>query len=112
MKIRQATREDLVRWFGGVPATMRALVVDDGNELVGIAGLALMSDHVQAFSEMKPALRGRTYVLAKVAVMFKDMLADAIGPVQAACNLNEPTSPDLLAKLGFSHVYNGVWRHG
>ena len=112
MKVRQATRDDLVRWFGSVPATMRALVVDDGGDVIGIAGLALMADHVQAFSAMKPALRGKTFVLAKVAVMFKAMLADASGAVQAVCSEEEPESPDLLSKLGFVPVYDGVWRHG
>lgn len=112
MNIRLATRDDLVQWWGRVPSTMRAIVVEDGARVLGVAGLAIMPDHIQAFSSFKEELRPRTFVLAKVAVLFKAMLDETTGPVLAMCNEGEPTAPDLLSKLGFTAGPDGVWRHG
>lgn len=112
MNIRFATRDDLLQWWGRVPSTMRALVVEQDSRVLGVAGLAIMPDHIQAFSSFKDELRAHPFVLAKVAVLFKAMLADAAGPVLAMCNENEPTAPGLLTKLGFTAGPDGVWRHG
>lgn len=112
MNICLATREDLVQWWGRVPSTMRALVVKDGERVLGVVGLAVMPDHVQAFSSFKEELRAKPFVLARAAVLFKAMLEEASGPVLALCNQNEPAAPGLLTKLGFTAGPDGVWRHG
>lgn len=110
--MRLATHDDLMDWWGNVPATMRALVVEDGGRILGVAGLAVMPDHIQAFSRFKDELRAHPFVLAKVAVLFKALLDDAGGAVMAVCSETEPTAPSLLRKLGFRHFAGGVWRHG
>lgn len=112
MNVRYSTREDLIAWFGNVPATMRAIVVEHDGRLVGIAGLMRGADHLQAFSAMKDELRPHKRILVKVARMLQQMIAEAQAPVLAVCSEKEPTAPGLLASLGFRHWLDGVWRHG
>lgn len=111
MIVRQATRDDLIDWFGAVPATMRAIVAEENGKVYGVAGISVMQDHLQAFSAVKPELRKHKYLMAKAGVMFARMLKDC-GPVLAVCSPTEPTAPDLLTRLGFRHWADGVWRHG
>jgi hypothetical protein len=111
MRVRYATAEDVKSWYGSVPATMRAVVVEDEGHLVGIAGIARMGDHLQAYSEIKDELRSHPYLLAKASVMIGKMIRDANAAVLAVCSESEPTAPSLLSRLGFAPV-DGVWRHG
>lgn len=112
MNVRYSTREDLIAWFGNVPATMRAVVVEDDGRVVGIAGLMRGADHLQAFSAIKEELRPHKRVLVRVARMVQQMIEDVPGPVLAVCSEKEPTAPGLLSALGFRHWMDGVWRHG
>lgn len=112
MRHRYATREDLVRWFGNVPATMRALVIERDGELLGIAGITTANNHVQAFSSQKPELAPYKVAKGRMTVAFAKMLAEIKGPVFAVCSEVEPTAPGLLTHLGFRHQSERVWRHG
>lgn len=112
MRHRYATRDDVAQWFGHVPSTMRALVIEDGGEVIAIAGLSTMGDHVQAFSDIKPAARKNRVALGRMAVAFGRLLAQVRGPVFAVCEAAEPTSPGLLAHLGFQRQTDAVWRRG
>lgn len=111
MKPRFATRDDLIQWFGSVPSTMRALVLEEAGEVKAIAGVARQADHMQAFSAYKPEMRQNPVALGRLAVAFKRLLVKA-GPVFALCADTEPTSPGLLTHLGFEPVSDKVWRHG
>ncbi len=110
MTVRYATRDDLVRWFGDVPATMRAIVSDVNGELQAIAGLATMRDHVQAFSFYRPGTLASTK--ARMALWFAQMLRETAGPVFALCSETEPTAPGLLVRMGFTNRGNRVWCYG
>ena len=112
MEIRAAQSEDLREWFGSVPMTMRAIVAKHDGRVLGVAGLALADDHVQAFSAYKPELRRFPVTMARAAIMFRQMLSSQRGPVFALCSETEPTAPDLLAKLGFVAHDERMWRHG
>ena len=112
MKHRVATREDLMQWFGRVPASMRALVMEDDGELLGIAGIAVMGDHIQAFSIQSDKLRDHKIAKGRMAVAFAKMLADVKGPVFALCSETEPTAPGLLAHIGFVPHSKRMWRYG
>lgn len=108
--IRYATREDLLQWFGEVPATMRAIVAEEGGEVLAIAGLANMADHVQAFSAYKPGTLQTTK--ARLAVRFAELLRETTGTVFALCSETEPTAPGLLVRMGFTNQGGKVWCHG
>lgn len=113
MKHRYATREDVAQWFEGrVPSTMRALVLEDGGEVIAIAGLATEGGITQAFSDVKPAARQHPMALGRMAVAFGDMLNAVAGTVVALCNADEPTSPGLLKHLGFKQQAGAVWQRG
>jgi hypothetical protein len=113
MRHRYANREDVAKWYGGeVPATMRAIVIEDDGELIAIAGLAPEGFITQAFSEVKPRAKQHPIALGRMAVAFGKMLETVAVPVLAACNPNEPTSPGLLRHLGFEQHEGAVWRRG
>lgn len=112
MRHRYATREDVARWYGSVPATMRALVIEDDGELIAIAGLAPDGFVTQAFSEVKPRAKQHPVALGRMAAAFAKMLEAAAAPVMALCNADEPTSPGLLRHLGFEQHEGAVWRRG
>lgn len=111
MTIRFATREDVAAWFGGkVPSTMRVMVLEEGGKVCAIAGIAQGDAGLQVFSDIA-ADRPSPMALGRLAVKF-GRLMDAIGgPMFALCNEQEPTSPGLLAHMGFER--NGaMWERG
>jgi hypothetical protein len=112
MKHRPATREDLQRWFGHVPASMRALVMEHEGEVVGVAGVALMADHLQAFAAESDKVRSHKMAKGRMAMDFAKLLASVNGPVFALCSQTEPTAPGLLAHLGFRPHSERMWRYG
>lgn len=112
MKHRAATREDLQQWFGNVPASMRALVLEHDGEVVVIAGVAVMADHLQAFSVQNEKAKGLRMAKGRMAVEFKRLLAGVSAPVFALCSESEPTAPGLLAHLGFRPHSGRMWRYG
>jgi len=112
MMVRYATADDVRQWFGEVPATMRAMVVERDGKVAAIAGLARMPDHWQAFSAFAPEMRAHGYYLAKLAKQFAGLLEAAPGAVFAIASKTEPTAPALLSRLGFVEQPNGMWRYG
>jgi len=111
MKHRFATRDDVAQWFDGqVPATMRALVLEDGGKIIAIAGITSMGATAQAFSDVKNEARPHRVALARMSLAFRSMLDAVSVPVLALCNTDEPTSPGLLSHLGFRPYEGAVWR--
>jgi hypothetical protein len=113
MIIRYATREDVASWFSGrVPETMRALVIEDAGEVLAIAGVTQSGAGQQAFSELAPRVREHRVMLGRLAIAFGRMLDAVGGSVFALCDAAEPTSPGLLAHLGFRDHGDSIWRRG
>ena len=112
MRHRYATREDVAKWYGSVPVTMRAIVIEDDGELIAIAGLAPEGFITQAFSDVKPRAKRHPIALGRMVAAFANMLKTVTTPVLAACNPDEPTSPGLLRHLGFEQQEGAIWRRG
>jgi hypothetical protein len=112
VKIRPATRDDVLQWYGNVPATMRAIVAEDDGRVLGIAGLASVGGGLQAFSEIDDALRGHRLFLARAAIAFRGLLAETPGAIVAICSQCEPTAPRLLSWLGFEQCSERGWTRG
>jgi hypothetical protein len=113
MRHRYATQDDVAQWFEGrVPSTMRALVIEDGGEVIAIAGLAPAGAFTQAFSDVKPAARRHPIALGRMVDAFRQMMDSVAGPVMALCNADEPTAPGLLRHLGFEQQDDAIWRRG
>jgi len=111
MTIRFATRDDVAAWFGGrVPSTMRAMVLEVDGRVAAIAGIAQGPAGLQVFSEIAEDRPGRM-ALGRFTVRFADLLKTA-GPAFAICSATEPTSPGLLAHLGFEDCGGNIWRRG
>ena len=112
VELRYATSDDIKKWARAAPGTMRAIVLADGDALLGVAGLVRMSDHIQCFSTMNDAARGHKRLLVRAARMVQQMVREVRAPVFAVCSDKEPTAPGLLSALGFKPFNDKVWRYG
>lgn len=114
MKIRPATEADLLHWFpGGVPLTMRTMVLEHDGQLLAVGGVARQIGFHEAFSRVEPAARlipGARIALGRWAAKVADLIDATPGEVLAEQDPNEPTSPRLLAWCGFVRQANGQWR--
>jgi hypothetical protein len=110
MNVRYATEADLRQLFDGtVPATMRAVVVEnEAGKIVGIGGVSRQDDHLQAFSRVTDELRPHKVTMGRVAVMVSRII-DQMDCVWAVCSPTEPTAPGMLEWAGFRHAQDGVW---
>lgn len=99
--IRPATKSDIAAFYGvpRVPLKMVALV--DGDECLGVAGVAWCDDGVFALSSLAPA-RSSTAVV-DLAIAAVALIEEVDGPVYATADPEEPTADKCLRYLGFEH---------
>jgi len=76
-----------------------AAVLED--EVVGVGGVFRWEGLPIAFSQMKDGMRPYKKARAKAARLMDRFISDMGIAVYATVDPNEPTSPGLLAKLGF-----------
>ena len=97
--IRDATRADIAQFYGApaVPLDMLALV--DGDEVLGVAGLAYCDDGVFAISSLAPVRD--SIELVRLAILVLDKVEASTVPVYATRDPDEPTSDRCLRHLGF-----------
>lgn len=112
VEIRQATREDIAAHYGGVPASMRAIVAVVDGEIMGIAGLRYTPYGLVAFSEMAPGAERFPVSTMRCARMLVQMIRQCQAPVYAMAG-NDKTAPKFLARLGFVPTISGayLWEH-
>lgn len=116
-RIRQATREDIDRYFadqGRVTQTVTAWVGELDGEPVGIAGFSHSMGRVIAFFNIKP--EGRLYkkeIWAALKQTFDDLRAKGkYRYIFAMCDPTEPNAPRLLRYFGFEPIEgdDNMWR--
>lgn len=112
MKVRPATRGDLVPWFSGtVPKTMRAFVLEHDGQVIAVGGVAEQKLFRIAFSRVAEGARdlpGAQIGLGRLAVRVRSLI-HASGEVWADQDMSEPTSAGLLAWCGFVEQSSGSW---
>jgi len=113
VKVRPATRADLVPWFDGrIPMTMRAFVLEHEGRILAAGGVGDERPGNYAFSKVAPGARdlpGITQALGRLAVRVRAVIRES-GEVLANQDPNEPTAPALLAWCGMEHLGGGLWR--
>ena len=112
VEIRKATRDDMVSYYGSIPASMKALVATIDGEIIGIAGLRYTPYGLIAFSEMKPGAEKYPVSTMRCAKMLVELIRETEAPVFALAG-NKTTAPKFLARLGFVPTISGayLWEH-
>lgn len=110
VELKAATRDLLQKFYGETQRkTVRAIVMVDGEEVLGVGGYYVQDSALVIFSEFKPEgfkhkkmiVRG-TYELILAA--HKTGL-----PIHCVPDPRIPTAERFLTQLGFEPLAEGVW---
>lgn len=97
--ISEATRSDIVEWFGAVPYTMRAMVAKDGDRIVAVCALANTRGQSTLISECLDEFLPYKKLIVRGA---KKVMEWAKGPVLAR---SDPRFEGKMLKyLGFERI--------
>ncbi len=106
IKSRAATYADAKQFYDPVP-TFRGYVLERDDDVIAIAGLSLSEGNWIAFSAMAEPVPGKSaFRLAKRVL---ELAQTVDGPVLATADPDIPNSANFLARIGFTHVDDGVF---
>lgn len=116
--LQPATAEAAEAFYGRpVDYSFKGIIAVEDEKVIGIGGIYRLNGKRVAFTDMKPEMRRHKKVMVKSCRLLMAMIREEKGPVYAVANQDEPTAPDLLARLGFEStgVFNEfgetlVWR--
>ena len=105
MIIRDATRKDLLSFYGKLPSeSVRARVAELDGEIIGIIGISYGQVPL-FFSDIKPEMRSFKMTIVREAKKFMETLKNhGQGAYAQACP-DESLSERLIEMLGFTYVY-------
>lgn len=108
MIARYATEADLQQWYGpsGMPFSMRAAVLVDGDRVIAVGGIGWADGHMQLFCQVADEARPHKLALGRLAALVRGMIR---GPVFALQDCTESTSARLLQWCGLTELDTGVW---
>jgi hypothetical protein len=99
VKIRPATGDDAMRYYGKQPPfSFRGFVGEEDGEILGIGGVYRYGGMMWAFCEISEAGRSKRKSIMKVAHKVMELIDGKTVYAQAA---NLPTAPSFLERLGF-----------
>jgi hypothetical protein len=102
MKMRPATREDIIALTGKPPETMmRAFVAEHDGEVLAVGGLYYCDGSAIAFSTMADKMRTHRKSIMRYAVKLTELFNASAVPVRAICSGKEANAPAFLERLGF-----------
>lgn len=110
---RAATANDLRQFYEGRPhPTLKALVVCDGQRLLGIVGLAREGVRSKFFSEIREDLRPslKKVICLRTILRARELVRASKLPVFAIAQADEPDAHRLLQRLGFVHLQDEVYQ--
>ncbi len=102
--IRLATAEDVKEFYGSFPQSIKALVMEDNGELIGIACVTIENSRMFALSEMKRKIPAKA--IWRGVLAFRELIKDVRCPILAICNKQYNNSPAFLEKVGFRYLRN------
>jgi hypothetical protein len=101
IKVRRATREDVVAFLGECRSSVEAFVALVDGKPVGLGGLLFDRGRVYAFSDLSEAVRKYPKTIHKTALaVMRAARAGGHRYVFATRDQNEPTALRWLARLG------------
>lgn len=100
---RPATRADALSYYGREPeATFRGYVAEQDGKVVGIGGVYYDLGVPVIFTEMRPEMERAKKACARATRLMIEYADSLLSPVvYAVADVDYPTAPYLLAKLGF-----------
>lgn len=100
--LRTATADDVIAWYGNIPATMRAIILEVDGEPVAIGGVMKKNGNSVAFMDMKTDAHAVPFSLWKGSVKaLREIISQSRVPVYARVSDELPTAPAFLKRLGF-----------
>lgn len=100
--IRYATREDVARWYKGVPGTMRAIVLEVNGEVLAFGGVMRRDHRLMAFMEMKGEAPKYPVSMVRAACKaIKEIISTYSQPVYAVVDDEWKSAPRFLNYCGF-----------
>jgi len=107
---RMATQEDILAWFGRVPASMRAMILVADEEMIAIGGVAHFKDGARAFMEWNDKIKKYPIATMKASLALMDRLRKDGYTSVMACLHDAVVAPRFLERLGFKPVTERVYR--
>ncbi len=110
---REARAADLREFYHGKPhPTLRALVVSQGETILGIIGLAREGARAKFFSEIREDLRPalKKAICLRTILKAREFVKASKLPVFAIAQADEPDSHRVLKRLGFVQLQDEVYK--
>ncbi|MDR4898959.1 hypothetical protein RF656_19775 [Yersinia kristensenii] len=100
--IRHANENDIRNWYGRIPATMRAIVMEVDGDTKMICGVMHQSDHYMAFMDMKDDAKQYPVAIMKASrLAVKEIFSKYHQPILAIVSSKYESAPRYLRRLGF-----------
>lgn len=97
-----ATTDLVLAYYGKPPPfTFKGYVALLDGKPVGVGGIYRDNESLVAFSDMGPEMRARKRDVVRAIHVLKDQFDACKAQLFVIANKDEPTSPQLLARLGF-----------
>lgn len=108
--IRTLKKGDIESVYGeSFRESVRGLAVELGDEVVAVAGV-IHTNPLQAFSNMKDALRKYPKTIMKTAISLKSILNKYETAIYAFADEEEANSRNFLKHVGFVEIEDGVFK--
>lgn len=105
VSFEHATTKNIKEFYGRLPdRSLRGWVLFLDGKAVGACGIMYELDHRLAFSDIGDTLRPYKREIAKAIRLVEGLCDETKGPVTAYVDEDEPTSKQLLGKLGFIDI--------
>lgn len=113
--IRAATADDIRNWYGAVPFTMRAVILEADGVAAAIGGMMRRGGIHVAFMDMKDIATDIPFSLWKGAIKaMNEIISTSKSPVYARVSDSLLTAPSFLKRLGFVPIENNekvmIWQ--
>jgi len=101
MIIREATKEDLEKFWGRIPpVSVRAIVADNDGVIEGVAGITLEKGLPTAFSEVREGCE----VPKRTRFTVAKQMADWMKPFRPIAAIEKEASDKFLLRMGFKPI--------
>lgn len=101
--VRLADENDIKDWYGKVPATMRAIILEINGDPMMICGVIHGVDHYMAFMDMKTGAQKYPIAIMKATrAAIMDVFQHYKQPIFAIVDDELDSAPRYLERIGFS----------
>ncbi|CNL54324.1 Uncharacterised protein [Yersinia intermedia] len=107
--IRHANDNDIRNWYGCIPATMRAVVMEVDGDPKMICGVMHQSDHYMAFMDTKDDAQQYPVAIMKASrLAVKEIFSKYHQPILAIESDKHESANRFLKRMGFNPINKKV----